>query len=226
MKFTSDSENYWESQSDIKLIKMSIGINWYKIWCQNYTMEAEKSILWRKSTHSKKLRFISIIILNRNDGHRQKKFISQVQKVIWDFMWEEKRCMVKPEVCMLPKIKGGLDIPCFDALRKVRRLKMLINVLEHPGPWFTLALRHLQCLDDKYGIPYFALQSDNSEKEVNDTNVSQLYKECLLVFRELCQKGKVIHAPNMVIWNYYGAIVRSHLMGCSWNINIGRNVEW
>ena len=159
-------------------------------------------------------------------GIDKKKFISQVQKIIWDFMWEENPCMVKPEVCMLPKIKGGLDIPCFDALHKVRRLKMLINVLEHPGPWFTLALRHLQCLDDKCGIPYFALQSDNSEKEVNDTNVSQLYKECILAFRELCQKGKVIYAPNIVIWNYYGAIVRSHLMGCSWNINIGRNVKW
>ena len=52
-----------------------------------------------------------------------KKSINQAQKIIWDFMWEEKRCMGKPEVCMLPKSKGGLDIPCFGALRKVRRLK-------------------------------------------------------------------------------------------------------
>ena len=78
---------------------------------------------------------------------------------------------------------------------------MLINLLEHPGPSCTLALSHLQCLDDKYGIPYFALQNDNSEKEVNDTNIPQFYKECILAFQELSQKDKVINAPNIELCN-------------------------
>ena len=72
-------------------------------------------------------------------------------------MWDEKRCLVTPEVCILPQNKGELDIPCFDGLCKVQGLKKLVNLLEHPEPWCTLALGHFQCLDDKYGIPYFTL---------------------------------------------------------------------
>ena len=201
IKFTSDSE---------KLLGIPVGyqINKDEHWDKLIQKMMSKITPWKQrnlsyggKVHILKSLGLSQLLYSIEMMDINKKFINRIQKIIWDFMWEEKRCMVKPEVCMLPKNKGGLDIPCFDALRKVRRLKMLINLLEHPGPWCTLALRHLQCLDDKYGIPYFALQSDNSEKEVNDTNIPQFYKECILAFQELSQKGKVIYALNIeLLW--------------------------
>ena len=74
------------------------------------------------------------------------KYITEVENIIWDFIWEERRCFVKPDVCMLPRHKGGLGIPGFKALVQVRRIKMVIDLLKQQGPWCTLALGHLQCV--------------------------------------------------------------------------------
>ena len=46
---------------------------------------------------------------------------------------------------------------------------MVIDLLKQQGPWCTLALGHLRCLYDRYSIAYFAIQSDDSDKEVKQT---------------------------------------------------------
>ena len=79
--------------------------------------------------------------------------------------------------------------------------QMVIDLLKQQGSWCTLALGHLRCLDGRYSIRYLAIQRDDSDKEVNQTNIPKFCKECISALQELCRKAKVISAPNTeVLW--------------------------
>ena len=67
---------------------------------------------------------------------------------------------------------------------------MVIDLSKQHGPWGTLALGHLRCLDDRYSIPYFAIQSDDSDKEVNQTSIPKFYTECISDVQELFKKER------------------------------------
>ena len=99
------------------------------------------------------------------------------------------------------RTQGGWASQVSKALVQVRRIKMVIDLLKQQGPWCTLALGHLRCLDDRYSIPYFAIQSDDSDKEVDQTSIPKFYKECISAVQELCRKGKVVCTPNAeILW--------------------------
>ena len=196
IKFTTDSE---------KLLGIPVGfrVNGDEHWKRLIKKMSSKIAPWRKRnlSYSGKIHILKSIGLSQllysvEMMEIDNKYITEVENIIWDFIWEGRRCFVKPEVCMLPRHKGGLGIPSFKALVQVRRIKMVIDLLKQQGPWCTLALGHLRCLDDRYSIPYFAIQSDDNDKEVDQTSIPKFYKECISAFQELCRKGKVVSTPN------------------------------
>ena len=107
IQFTSDSE---------KLLGIQVGyqINKDEHWDKLIQKIISKITPWKqrnlsyggKVTILKSLG-LSQLLYSKEMMDIDKKIINRVQKIILDFMWEEKRCMVKPEVCMLPKNKGG-----------------------------------------------------------------------------------------------------------------------
>lgn len=118
--------------------------------------------------------------------------ITKIMDIIWDFLWDGKQCKMDKEVCKLPRYMGGLGMPDLYTIVKVRRVKMLIKILQSndDAPWSVLPKKYFRCLDSKYDLPYFALLTDDATKEINNCNIPLFYKEALLFYQELCRKGR------------------------------------
>ena len=128
------------------------------------------------------------------------KHVIKIMKLIWEFIWENKKVHVKKIICMLPRNLGGLGIPNFEAIVKVRRVKMLVNILLNDDKWNILARKHVRCLDKLYDIDWFSLRVTDSTDEIRSSNIPEFYKNCILAFQELCRKGKVLGDEDQIIW--------------------------
>ena len=128
-------------------------------------------------------------------------FVERIKKLIWDFIWKGKRVIVKHNVCMLPRNLGGLGIPDFNVLIKVRRIKTLISVIssEPNESWSILAKKYIKSFDRLYNIDWFVLRCTDSSRDVNNSNIPVFYKECILYFQELCRLSKCIN-QDQIIW--------------------------
>ena len=120
------------------------------------------------------------------------KFIKEIMDIVWEFIWEGKKCYVSKEVCKLPRDKGGIGMPDLLIIVKVKRVKMLINILKAQAdePWSILPRMYVRCLDLKYGMDYFALRVDDASIDIKESSIPVYYKDCLMYFQEMCKKGK------------------------------------
>ena len=48
-------------------------------------------------------------------------YVNDIMNTIWEFLWNGKKCYVSGQVCMLPRLKGGIGMPSVAVLIKVRR---------------------------------------------------------------------------------------------------------
>ena len=69
--------------------------------------------------------------------------LEEIMKVIWKFLWNGKRCYLSPEICMLPRGMGGLGLPNIEIIIKVRRIKMLVKIIEEKSLWNLIARKHI-----------------------------------------------------------------------------------
>ena len=42
--------------------------------------------------------------------HIEDKYINEINKVLWDIMWNGKKCTVSRGICTLPRYMGGGDL--------------------------------------------------------------------------------------------------------------------
>ena len=82
---------------------------------------------------------------------------------------------------------------------KAARVKLLIEIIENPQNWNILARKHIKCLDSYFNIENFAMIANDTTELVQDSEIPEIYKSCLIFFQEMCQKGRV-EAKNQVIW--------------------------
>lgn len=130
-------------------------------------------------------------------------YIKTVMDILWDFLWEGKKCFVSRKICQLPRNMGGLNFPNLEDIVKVKRVKMLINILKGDinETWCIMPLTYFKCLDTMYNVEYFALKVDDSEIDIKQTKIPVFYQECILAFQELCRKGKSYDQnEDEIIW--------------------------
>ena len=130
-------------------------------------------------------------------------FIDRINNLVWDFIWQGKRVIVKHDVCMLPRNLGGLGIPDFRVLIKVRRIKMLINIISSKSDenWSVLAKKYIKSFDRLYNVDWFVLRCTDSSKDVKNSNIPVFYQDCILHFQELCRLSKhVSNTEDQIIW--------------------------
>ena len=50
---------------------------------------------------------ISQLVFAMDMIHIEDKFVNEIDKIVWQFLWSEKKCTVKRDICTLPRDMGG-----------------------------------------------------------------------------------------------------------------------
>ena len=126
-------------------------------------------------------------------------FIKQVQKLIWSFIWKWSTCFVNKRLCSLPRISGGIGVPNVDVMIKTAKIKMVVEILKSHSDWNLLAKKYMCCLDNSYGIEYFALLVTDSSNALEKCKIPVYYRKCILAIQELNRKG-CKEFKNSIVW--------------------------
>ena len=128
--------------------------------------------------------------------------INKINKIMFGFLWNNKRPLVKREVTYLPRIQGGLDMFDLETIIKVKRIKFVIRVLRKnlDESWKLIPLKYFRKLDSKFGVNYFLLKTTDGTKMIHQLDIPQFYRECLLYFQEFLRKTNIFSDMNEIIW--------------------------
>ncbi len=93
--------------------------------------------------------FYAMDVINIKQEH-----INAVNAIIRDFIWDTHACNVDHKICVLPRELGGIGLPDLEIIKKVKRIKMLINILNAKSDelWSIIPKKALKCLDNKWVI--------------------------------------------------------------------------
>ena len=129
--------------------------------------------------------------------------VKEISKLIWNFLWEDKVVRFPVEVCQIPRNSGGLNLPSIDIVIKVRRIKMLVNIISSVESWSIFARNFITSFDNMYGtcMPYITLCVTDSTVDIKKSNIPHFYKECLLAFQELSRKSRHDSLWDGFLWN-------------------------
>ena len=175
-------------------------------WDEKYKKMEQKIILWKArhltifgKVHISKSLVLPLIQYAASHIDISDSFIENVQKLIWSFIWKWGTKFVANEICYLPRISGGINVPNVSNMIKASRIKMLINVFKGEGIWTVLPKKYFCCLDKLYDIEYFALLVTDSTNELEKCNIPEFYKMCLLALQEL-NRYALFRSKNEIIW--------------------------
>ena len=138
---------------------------------------------------------ISII---KSTGLSSVQYIMQMQTVNFHhlneldkLLWSGKVHRVSKNICIQPKIFGGLGMVDIHIIIKVKRTQWIIRLLkaDEIESWAWLPLTYMKSFDDLFDIQFFVLQTNNTRKLVEDSIIPKFYKECISYFQESTRKG-------------------------------------
>ena len=177
-------------------------------WNKKLVKLKEKLDLWQQYD----LSFIGKIYVMKSIGLSQIMYylemttidmihLRRISDLLWKFLWKGKHVRIAKNICYLPRQMSGLGLPNIEILMKVRRIKMLNNVIKCKDSWNLLSRKHLCFLDNDYGnMPWFAICVSDSTEEILNSNIPLFYKECLLAYQELCRKGRKLCVWDNLLW--------------------------
>ena len=130
------------------------------------------------------------------------KHMKEVDRIIWDFLWAGKTCTVNKNLCTLPRDMGGLGLVDLKTVVKVKRIRWVIRVLQDKQEqnWAQLIENYLRCLDNKFGIDFFALKVTDSSDLIETLRIPEFYKNCIKCFQELLMNRKCLDNEDSIIW--------------------------
>ena len=129
-------------------------------------------------------------------------YIKSIDNILWNFLWSAKKCTINKSICTLPRNQGGLGLIDLKTVIKVKRIKWVIKVLKDKNKqnWAQLIENYLRCLDNKFGIDFFALKVTDSSDLIENVRIPEFYKSCICFFQELCLKGRCNKDEDEIIW--------------------------
>jgi hypothetical protein len=115
--------------------------------------------------------------------------LNEVKKVVWEYIWNNKKQMVSRDQCYKPILEGGLGMTDIDTQCKCLKLKWLTKLMEGNGKENNDAI--------KLGL-FFISNFDKSFKEIQvittqlknlrNDNVPKFYAELLETWKNLDMK--------------------------------------
>ena len=146
-----------------------------------------RDLLFEGKVHLIKSTGISQLVYAMDMIHIEDKFINEIDKIVWQFQWSEKKYTVKRDICTLPRDMGGLGMTGVLALIKAKGIKFILQVLKKSEEeWTTLAFKYIRCLDTDFGMQFFSLQSLDTAELIKRKwfpysirNASYFFKNCV-----------------------------------------------
>ena len=166
------------------------------------TIWSSRDLSFQGKIHIIKSIGISNLMYAFDVKHVPTNIIQEVNRALYYFLWSGKRYTINRDICCLPQDLGGLGMVNVDILVKVRRIKMVIRILQSKDSnWQLLPMSYLKCLDRDFDMDFFALRVTNCDDLIHKTNIPLYYKECILAFGEFCRKCKIVNDnENEILW--------------------------
>ena len=95
-KQNNNGEQFWESL----ICKMKTKLDIWK--SQDLSLERKTYLIQSLA--------VSQILYAIEMKHVDTKYINDINKVLWDFLWCNKRCTIDRHICLLPRQTGGLGL--------------------------------------------------------------------------------------------------------------------
>ena len=131
------------------------------------------------------------------------QYLKELDKLLWNFLWSGKVHCVAKNICIQPKLYGGLGMVDIHTIIKVKRIQWIIRLLkaDEMESWTWLPLKYIKSFDNIFDIQCFVLQTSNTRKLPEDSSIPKFYEECILYFQELTRKGKCTqNMNNEILW--------------------------
>ena len=179
-----EQENF--SQKICKIQKL------FNIWSQR-DLSLYGKITITKTLGLWKLIFVSSCI------HTPPHYIDITNRLITDFVWNNKKPKIKRDTLIGPKERGGLDLPEFETISKslqtawVQRMKKGVE-----DQWMSIPLFYLK----NVGGP-FIFDCDYDVKFLDLSNIPIFYTDVLNTWAEVREQtsDNEICAGNAILWN-------------------------
>ena len=131
------------------------------------------------------------------------KYITEINSLIYDFLWSGKNYKLNRQICALPREMGGLNVVDINVLIKVKRVQWIIRALKDNSgqTWSKLIENYIRCLDNSFGIEFFCLKVTDSSHSLKNVNIPKFYKECIQSYQELIRiQLSPSRKTNEIIW--------------------------
>ncbi len=119
------------------------------------------------------------------------KYKTELKKIIWGFLWNNKPDKVKRNACTRMTHYGGLGMLDIEKVIQISRIQMLERIMNgDKEKWKLLPLQYFKVLNKKYGVEMFVLKDTKSEDEPEFNKIPINYQEMINVCQTLKQKER------------------------------------
>lgn len=116
------------------------------------------------------------------------KYINEINRLLWDFIWDGKVHQVNNNVCCAEVENGGMGMVDFSSFVETRRIKSIYRILHSPlESWNALGKYWLQKLDKKFDEKYFLCNCSNLSG-LNLNNMPSFYRDAVHTWTFLSNK--------------------------------------
>ena len=128
--------------------------------------------------------------------------LKEVSKIMFNFLWQNGRPLVKKDICYLPIENSGLNMVNISVIVKVKRIQFVLRVLngELSEPWKIIPLKYFQYFDHRFDIDYFALKATDSSLLIKKAIIPDFYKDCILSFQEFLRSSNLFDKMDEILW--------------------------
>ena len=150
-------------------------------------------------------------------------YLKELFKSLWDFLWSGKVHRVSKNICIQPKISGGLGMLDIHAVTKVKRIQWITRLLktDEMESWAWLPLKYIKSFDDLFDIRFLFYRQIIPENWWKTVVFQNSIRNAYCIFKSWLGKENVSKTTTM---KTYGVFISFNLIMSHWCFRIGQKV--
>jgi hypothetical protein len=118
------------------------------------------------------------------------KFIKEIERAMWAFIWDGKPERVKREVCRRKRTEGGLGVPDVRKLIDASRIKLFSKIIDPGDEKWKILPRFFIGLLNKNEEQIMTSLSSPARGNFDKSKCPTLYRECIQAWSTIQRDGK------------------------------------